>query len=388
MPTTPGQLRQAAKPHEPIRQLLRANRAENAIALLKPILAAKPDDLAARELMFDAQFQRRSWSDALAEIEMLRQAQPGSLRYQRLAISTLSNMQRYAEAIAEATQYLAQHGEDVDVLNCLKVGHFSLGKIDDAVRYGQRVHELRDALCCSKADGRRLAASEGRAGKSLISFSLWGGNAVYNHGAIINLTLARTVYPDWTCRFYVGADVPQATIDRLLAGGGEVVPAADVPGLFARFQPFSDPAVARFIVRDCDSRLSEAEAGLVAAWVESGLPFHVIRDHVLHTEPMMGGLWGGRTDCGVDFTALTHGYRTNKYGADQAMLAARLWPMIRNHCLVHDRYYRLAGVYTLPIPIEGTRLGAGRQNLDAIRQDLARLGLAPIAGLDEGPVWR
>ena len=46
----------------------------------KPILAAKPDNLAARELMFDAQFQRRSWNKTLAELELLRKAKPESLR--------------------------------------------------------------------------------------------------------------------------------------------------------------------------------------------------------------------------------------------------------------------------------------------------------------------
>ena len=70
------------------------------------------------------------------------------------------------------------------------------------------------------------------------------------------------------------------------------------------------------------------------------------------------------------------------------MLAARLWPLIRNHCLVHDRYYRLAGVRTLPITAKDTRLGAGHQDLVAIRKEIERLGIAPIAELDEGPVWR
>ena len=27
-------------------------------------------------------------------------------------------------------------------------------------------------------------------------------------------------------------------------------------------------------------------------WQESELPFHVMRDHFYHTEPMMGGMWG------------------------------------------------------------------------------------------------
>jgi hypothetical protein len=44
-------------------------------------LAANPENLAARELMFDAQFQRRSCNKALAELELLRKAKPESLLY-------------------------------------------------------------------------------------------------------------------------------------------------------------------------------------------------------------------------------------------------------------------------------------------------------------------
>src|SRR5712671_1511490 len=159
-----GQIKPPPQPHAPIRQLLNAGRNDEAISLLKSMLAAKPDDLPARELMFDAQFQRRSWNDALAELEILRKAKPDSLRYRTFLISTLSNMKRYAEAAAEAKDYLAQHGENIGVLNNLKVACFYLGKLDEAVRCGQRVLELHDAEAWRHFDGASLAPSEGRAG--------------------------------------------------------------------------------------------------------------------------------------------------------------------------------------------------------------------------------
>src|SRR4051794_34463406 len=37
-------------------------------------------------------------------------------------------MKRYAEAATEAKSYLAQHGENIGVLNNLKVAHFYLGR--------------------------------------------------------------------------------------------------------------------------------------------------------------------------------------------------------------------------------------------------------------------
>jgi tetratricopeptide (TPR) repeat protein len=205
-----GKIKLAAPPpHAPIRHLLTASRNDEAIARVAPILAEKPDDLAARELMFDAQFQRRDWAEALAELEILRKAKPDSLRYWVSQISTLSNMKRYAEAVAEATRFLAQHGENLAVLNVLKVAYFYLGKTEQAVRCGQRVLELHDSESWRRADGKmQLAPAAGRAGKNVIAFSLWGRHAAYNYGALINLALAPEAYPGWTCRYYVGAGVP------------------------------------------------------------------------------------------------------------------------------------------------------------------------------------
>jgi hypothetical protein len=71
-------------------------------------------------------------------------------------------------------------------------------------------------------------------------------------------------------------------------------------GLFQRFLVMNDPAVGRFLVRDCEARLSQAEADLVQQRIESDHPFHVVRDHVLHNELMIGCTWAGRTDCGID----------------------------------------------------------------------------------------
>jgi hypothetical protein len=155
-------------------------------------------------------------------------------------------------------------------------------------------------------------------------------------------------------------------------------------GLFQRFLVMNDPAVGYFLVRDCDARISAAEAGLVQQWIESGHPFHVMRDHVLHNELMMGGTWDGRTDCGIDIVELMRSYFTNgptaKYGHDQRMLGLRLWPLIRERCLVHDRHYRLPGVHTVRLPErKGGHIGAGHQNNDAVLAEVDRMGIPRLA---------
>ena len=116
---------------------------------------------------------------------------------------------------------------------------------------------------------------------------------------MINLVLSRTVYPGWTCRFYVDATVPRACVDFLADNGGDVRRMEDEypgVGLFQRFLVMNDQSVGRFLVCDCDARLSAEEAELVRQWIDSDYPFHAVRDHVLHNELMIGCLWAGRTD--------------------------------------------------------------------------------------------
>ena len=376
----------APQPHEPIRALLRAGRNDEAIVKLCAIVVTRPDDHAAKELLFDAFYQKRDWLPALALAEELARLQPGNARLDKALIATLSNVKRYQEAIALAERFLERHGEDLTVLDALKVANFYLGKVDAAIRHGQRALELRDAEACRMPATVAMAESSGPpSGHNVISFSLWGSAPFYSYGAMINLILSRTVYPGWSCRFYVDAAVPRGCVAFLLDNGAEVRRIEDEypgVGLFQRFLVMNDPAVGRFLVRDCDARLSAAEAELTREWIDSGYPFHAVRDHVLHNELMIGCLWAGRTDCGIDMVALMRRYFTRgpsaKYGQDQRMLGLMLWPLIRARCLVHDKYYRLAGVETRALTDPQSRFGAGYQNLASVLGEAERLGIPRV----------
>jgi hypothetical protein len=254
------------------------------------------------------------------------------------------------------------------------------------VNYGQRGLELRDAEASALPPAGKLT-EPGRppAGKNIISFSLWGTAPFYGYGAMINLVLSRTVYPGWTCRFYVDATVPRACVDFLADNDGDVRRMEDEypgVGLFQRFLVMNDQSVGRFLVRDCDARLSAEEAELVRQWIDSDYPFHAVRDHVLHNELMIGCLWAGRTDCGIDIVDLMRRYfaagPNAKYGHDQRMLGLMLWPLIRRHCLVHDKYYRLAGVHSVALTDPHSRFGAGHQNIAAVRAEAERLGIPRV----------
>ena len=246
----------SARPHEPIRALLRAGKNDEAIVRLAAIVVAQPDDLDARELLFDAFFQKREWLPALALAEELVRRRPDVARLQKALIATLSNMKRFDEAILRASQYTERHGEELTILDALKVANFYTGKIDEAIRYGQRGIEIRDAEAAKIP--RLMTMTEPRGpplGDNVISFSLWGPAPFYSYGAMINLVLCRTVYPGWACRFYVDATVPQPCVAYLRDNGADVRRMEDEypgVGLFQRFLVMNDRTVRRFLVRDCD----------------------------------------------------------------------------------------------------------------------------------------
>ena len=96
--------------------------------------------------------------------------------------------------------------------------------------------------------------------KKIISFSLWGDNPVYTQGAIRNAELAKEIYPDWVCRYYIGKSTPNDIVVKLQNfDNTEVIVMendGDWTGMFWRFYPASEDDVDVMISRDCDSRLN------------------------------------------------------------------------------------------------------------------------------------
>ena len=52
-----------------------------------------------------------------------------------------------------------------------------------------------------------------------------------------------------------------------------------------------------------------------------------------------------------------------------------LWPLIRSRCLVHDKYYKLTGVNTVPLRDPKSHFGAGYQNINAVLEEVEQLGI-------------
>lgn len=178
----------------------------------------------------------------------------------------------------------------------------------------------------------------------IIAFSLWGDGLKYTLGAIRNAELAKTVYPGWICRFYVGQSTPEATVQKLEEFDNVQVVrmsvAGDLTGMFWRFYPASEKDVSVMISRDCDSRLNEREKSAVDEWLNSDDSFHIMRDHPNHGTQILGGMWGVKNPKLKKMKDLIDKFeKGDYYQTDQIFLSQKIYPLISNDCMVHDEFF-------------------------------------------------
>jgi hypothetical protein len=310
-------------------------------------------------------FLVNDFAGAALLLEQVLQAQPDHLEALANLAVCRSRMGRHAEVVTHAQAVLAQQPEHALALDVLTKSLFMLGRQVEAAQAGARVLQLKDRHSGPPAAdwvppaGHPAARAERQGAKQVIAFSLWGSQPCYLRGALRNVLLAPDLYPGWTLRFHVDDSVPADFLALLRQGGAEVALQPSGQSLRQRlcwrFQVANDPAVGRFLVRDCDSVFSLREVQAVQAWCASDRWFHVIRDWWTHTDLVLAGLWGGVAGVLPDLAPLLAGYDSGKAetpNIDQWFLRDRVWPMMRGRCLVHDRLFRTPGSQPLPPPAD------------------------------------
>ena len=134
-------------------------------------------------------------------------------------------------------------------------------------------------------------------------------------------------------------------------------------------------------------------------WLESGKPFHIIRDDCCHTELILAGLFAARA--GVLGRIEEHlarfinaaGDRGAGRYSDQLFLRECIWPLVREHTVTHDRIYGY-GTDVRQIPAEipnasglrNTFMGAAYANYQirvALQEPLATPVQCRLRILDE-----
>lgn len=148
--------------------------------------------------------------------------------------------------------------------------------------------------------------------------------------------------------------MPETTLQALINAGAIVVrqPSPVYPPMFWRFL-VNDVGAAyeRYIVRDCDSRISMREVDAVNQWIESGKQFHILRDHPAHARPINGGMWGAVAGCIPKITDMLDAFKpTGEYHQDSDFLAKWVWPMVKDKAIQHDSFSASAYPGSFPFP--------------------------------------
>lgn len=170
--------------------------------------------------------------------------------------------------------------------------------------------------------------------KILVSYSLYGDDMKFLHGAIRNAETVEFLGDNWSSIFYVDQDVPEWVLKKLKSHGALIVVKADSwhpNGMFWRFKAVLDFEFDYLLIRDVDSRIGKREVQFLENWFRSNKIVHVIRDHPFHAALIMGGLWGVSSDIKsveINWNKI-YEYGCER-GRDQDFLQDEVWPKVRH----------------------------------------------------------
>lgn len=192
--------------------------------------------------------------------------------------------------------------------------------------------------------------------KNVISYSLWGNNPLYWQGAIKNIYLVNKYYPGFKSRFYINNDSDPDLIKTIKGENVEVElvsPTGDFSGMFSRFAAAEDKNINIFMSRDTDSRISDREVAAVKEWLDSDKDFHILRDHIYHTVPILGGMWGCRNGIlqDIDLMGLISKWKNHHTkGCDQDFLGSVIYPLVKDRAMEHSEFGLKFGGEIRPFP--------------------------------------
>lgn len=217
----------------------------------------------------------------------------------------------------------------------------------------------------------KATSDEMGTGRLWISFSLYGRNPLYVKGILSACESYRAIFPGWRPVIFIGESVPQKVV-ALLKNDYEavVIQMVGVPedssAMFWRYLALDSIPDGAVLFRDADSRASSRERAAVDEWLVSGKTFHIMRDHVNHTLPMMGGMWGARAGVSCNVGQLINDYSPdNEFSGDQRWLASVMYPIAATSCIAHQDemlYADAPAVVVRPFPapaLSGAFVGQG-----------------------------
>lgn len=326
-------------------------------AELAQLRAAPESHVPAQKILGAHAFNRGEFDVAVRQARQVLKYETSAETANAL-ISSLVRAKLHDDALDALDEYAALL-EPLELLSKKSEICAHKGDSQRAVRFGREALAMKDAAAPASPPNRPpVQVHPFRPQRSLLSFSLFGSHPRYLEGALRNAIVARHLYPGWTVRFYVDDSVPEAALKRLIEEGAQVYRVSNQPagthGLFWRFMPEDDDSIDIYVVRDADSIISIKERVAVGQWLESGQPFHIMRDFLSHSELMLAGMWGAhRGNIGsmakrVGAFLRSRGRTVNDRSIDQRFLQDVVWPLTRGRACCHDPVFAFNATHRVP----------------------------------------
>jgi protein O-GlcNAc transferase len=183
----------------------------------------------------------------------------------------------------------------------------------------------------------------------VFSFTLFGDQDRYCKGMLCNVEEIEKRFPDFKIWIYIGDSVPNSILIELANHSSVKLLFTGETGMVNkvyRYLPIDDPEVELMIVRDSDSRVYQRDEQSVHDFMKSEKRFQIIRDHRVHTIPILGGLFGVKKGClEMPMIALLtiffeHDVKRENFGYedDQNFLRRWVYPRIVYDAYIQDEY--------------------------------------------------
>ncbi|AMN43729.1 tetratricopeptide repeat protein [Rhodoplanes sp. Z2-YC6860] len=334
-----------------IRSRIESGQSKTAIEELRRFLDAGVAGPDVYRLLAWAYLECQDLDAALASLRQARGLSPSPAT--ELSFARFLNARSHKRAALDCALVVVNlDPSNADALALACMLSADLGDLGMATAYGQKSLEIRDREASTQSIEtskltRRWPFDARLPHQNIIAFSLFGKEPYYWESAIAAASMAFSIFPEWRCRFYCDSNVPNAVLQALSRLRAEILifqgQSKNWDSLAWRFLAFDDPNAKVVMVRDVDSPFTLRERFAVDEWLAADHPFHVIRDHHYHCEPMMAGLWGGWTGLlpSMDSLLTKHYDREGDRFSDQRFLRLQVWPRIRAVALVHDRFFNL-----------------------------------------------
>ena len=269
----------------------------------------------------------------------------------------------HAHAIELLRPLLSANPNEIEIIDLLVIAYYESGHVDYATQLSRHSLTVKDfdAQTHHFETGNRQPrpaqvslrsrlpppppTPETRH-RNIIALSLWSDAPRMVGAARGNIRRAKVHLPHWQVRVYCAAALEDEAIKVLKEEGAEVIPHGSPPapgaGAFRNLESLGDDLCHRVLLRDAERGIGAKEAAAVAAWVESGLPFHIMRDHVCTLEILPAGFWGAISGRLGGVTDASRRYAAGPARqACQLFLRNEIWPVIKSQCLIHDGVHDL-----------------------------------------------